>query len=106
MTYHLGSISNVEETCKQKRFKQKLIALGKKKHLKKNIRQNGLGKMYTNFTNPAPTQKLWKIIGSLSVPAKVRNFVWRAAKNAISVKTNLVKRQVLQEEICNHCKTH
>ena len=54
MTYHLGSISNVEETCKvknqQKRFKQKLIALGGKKRLKKNIRQNGLGKMFTNFT--------------------------------------------------------
>ena len=54
MIYHLGSISNVEETCKvknqQKRFKQKLIALGGKKRLKKNIRQNGLGKMFTNFT--------------------------------------------------------
>ena len=54
MTYHLGSISNVDETYKgkiqQKLFKQKLIALGKKKRLKKYIRQNGLGKMFTNFT--------------------------------------------------------
>ena len=49
MTYHLGSISNLEETCKvknqQKRFKQKLIALGEKKTFKekystKRFRQN------------------------------------------------------------------
>ena len=45
--------------------------------------------------NLAPSQKVWKIIWSLSVPPKVRNFLWRAAKNAIPVKTNLVKRQVL-----------
>ena len=57
-------------------------------------------------TNPAPPQKLWKIIWSLSVPPKVRNFLWRAAKNAIPVKTNLVKRLVLQEEICDHYKAH
>ena len=54
----------------------------------------------------APSHKLWKIIWSLSVPLKVRNFMWRAAKNAIPVKTNLVKRQVLQEEICDQCKSH
>ena len=57
-------------------------------------------------TNPAPPQKLWKTIWSLSIPPKVRNFLWRAAKNAIPVKTNLVKWQVLQEEICDHCKVH
>ena len=57
-------------------------------------------------TNPAPPQKLWKTIWSLSIPPKVRNFLWRAAKNAIPVKTNLVKWQVLQEEICDHCKAH
>ena len=32
--------------------------------------------------------------------------MWRAAKNAIPIKTNLVKRQVLQEDICDHCKSH
>ena len=52
------------------------------------------------------SQKLWKLIWSLSVPAKVRNFMWRTAKNAIPVKTNLVKRKVLLEESCDYCHLH
>ena len=57
-------------------------------------------------TSPAPPQQIWKTIWSLSIPPKVRNFVWRAAKNAIPIKMNLVKRQGLQEDICDHCKAH
>ena len=34
---------------------------------------------------------------------KVRNFVWRACKNSIPVKTNLMKRKVLNEDRCDHC---
>ena len=52
------------------------------------------------------SQKLWKLIWSLSVPAKVRNFMWRTTKNAIPVKTNLVKRKVLLEASCDHCHLH
>nr|POE50544.1 hypothetical protein CFP56_00008 [Quercus suber] len=50
--------------------------------------------------------KLWKIIWNLSVPPKVRNFMWRVAKNAIPVKTNLVKLHMLQEANCDHCQSH
>lgn len=57
-----------------------------------------------DFNNPTPPRKLQKFIWSMSVPSKVRNFVWRAAKNAIPVKTNLVKRRVLLEETCDQCK--
>nr|POE79140.1 hypothetical protein CFP56_60501 [Quercus suber] len=32
--------------------------------------------------------------------------MWRAAKNAILVKTNLVKWQVLQEANCGNCQSH
>ena len=52
------------------------------------------------------SQKLWKLIWSLSVPAKVQNFMWRTAKNAIPMKTNLVKRKVLLEASCDHCHLH
>ena len=33
----------------------------------------------------------------------MRNFVWRACKNSIPVKTNLVRRKVLSEDIYDHC---
>ena len=48
-------------------------------------------------------QAEWKKIWSLSIPNKVRNFVWRACKNSIIVKTNLVRRKVLSEDIYDHC---
>nr|POE67391.1 inactive lrr receptor-like serine/threonine-protein kinase bir2 [Quercus suber] len=60
----------------------------------------------TPNTNPEPSQKLWKLIWRLSVPPKVRNCTWRVAKNAIPVKTNLLKRQVLQEDVCDQCKSY
>ena len=57
-----------------------------------------------DFNSLTPPRKLWKFIWSMSVPSKVRNFLWRAAKNAIPVKTNLVKRKVLLEDTCDQCK--
>ena len=32
--------------------------------------------------------------------------MWWAAKNAIPIKTNLLKWQVLQEANCDHCQSH
>lgn len=32
--------------------------------------------------------------------------MWRVAKNAIPVETNLVKQQVLHEATCDHCQSH
>ena len=55
-------------------------------------------------STPTPPKKLWKFIWSMSIPSKVRNFLWRAAKNAIPVKTSLVQRKVLTEETCDQCK--
>ncbi|XP_050290019.1 uncharacterized protein LOC126728198 [Quercus robur] len=40
----------------------------------------------------------------MSIPSKVRNFLWRAIKNAIPIKTSLVQRKVLIEETCDQCK--
>ncbi|KAK7840190.1 hypothetical protein CFP56_016970 [Quercus suber] len=40
----------------------------------------------------------------MSVPSKVWNFLSRAAKTAIPIKTSLVKRQVLSEATCDQCK--
>ena len=47
---------------------------------------------------------LWKGIWGLNVPCKVKNLVWRVAKNSLPTKQNLVKRKVLTDDHCDHCK--
>ena len=51
-----------------------------------------------DFNSLTPPRKLWKFIWSMSVPSKVQNFLWRAAKNVIPIETSLVKRKVLSED--------
>ena len=38
------------------------------------------------------------------MPNKIKNFLWRASREAIPVKKNLVARKVLSEDICDHCQ--
>ncbi|XP_075640217.1 uncharacterized protein LOC142611959 [Castanea sativa] len=47
---------------------------------------------------------LWKSIWSLQVPSKVKNFIWRAAKNSLPTKANLVKRKIISEDLCEQCR--
>lgn len=56
----------------------------------------------TSSNNLSLHQVLWMKIWEATVPNKVRNFMWRACKNAILAKTNLVHRKVLIESICDH----
>ncbi|KAL0008604.1 hypothetical protein SO802_010106, partial [Lithocarpus litseifolius] len=56
-----------------------------------------------NFQAPQ-LQGLWKQIWTCKVPNKVGNFLWRGCKNAFPVKTNLVRRNVLAKDVCDHCK--
>ena len=50
--------------------------------------------------NPSIWSRIWR----LSVPKKVKNFLWKACKEALPVKKNLVRRRVLEEDVCCHCK--
>ena len=51
----------------------------------------------------ADSPNIWRRIWGLLVPNKVKNFLWRACKEALPVKTNLMRQKVLAEDICCHC---
>ncbi|XP_065635520.1 uncharacterized protein LOC136070080 [Quercus suber] len=47
--------------------------------------------------------KLWKGIWALNCPNKINNFMWRACRNSVPSKVNLMQRTILQEAICERC---
>ena len=50
--------------------------------------------------------KVWKSIWSLRVPNRVKSLMWRVGTNSIPTRANLVKRQVLNDALCQECKLH
>lgn len=40
------------------------------------------------------------------MPNKVKNLVWRAAKNSLPSKENLVRRKIIQDAYCDLCREH
>ena len=44
-------------------------------------------------------KRLWQI----NVPHKIRHFAWRACRDILPLKNNLVKRNVLQVDTCDRC---
>ena len=46
---------------------------------------------------------VWKLVWGLSVPNKLKNFLWRACRNVMSAEVNLRKRMILTFDICDHC---
>ena len=41
--------------------------------------------------------------GSLT-PQKIRHFTWKACRDILPTKVNLVRRRVLTEDVCDGCK--
>ena len=57
-------------------------------------------------SNATNLQQSWKKIWSLKVLGKVKNQVWRACKNSLPTKTNLVKHQIVTSGLCEICKLY
>lgn len=56
-----------------------------------------------NPSSQVDVRGVWKQLWGLSVQNKIKTFLWRACKDAIPVKRNLVRGRVLAEDICCHC---
>lgn len=56
-----------------------------------------------NVSNPSLHDSFWKAIWLAKIPNKVQNFQWRACRNAIPSKTNLVQQSVLSKDNCELC---
>jgi hypothetical protein len=46
---------------------------------------------------------LWKGIWNMNSPNVLKNFMWRACKNLLLTKENLMKRKVVEEPLCPIC---
>ena len=47
----------------------------------------------------------WKGVWSLQVPNKVKNLMWRACKNSIPTKLNLLRWAIIVDPLCDRCKS-
>ena len=59
----------------------------------------------TTTTNLRQDGGIWKLVWSLSVPNKVKNFLWQVCKEALPMKRNLRRRKIIEEDTCDHCKS-
>ncbi|XP_058784773.1 uncharacterized protein LOC131659623 [Vicia villosa] len=50
-----------------------------------------------------PDTNLWKAIWKAPVAPRIRNFIWRAAKNILPSKDNLLKKGIQMDGYCSFC---
>ena len=51
-------------------------------------------------------RRLWKGVWKLKVPGKIKHFLWKAYSNSLPTKVNLMKRTIIQENVCHLCSDH
>ena len=62
-------------------------------------------KLESNLQAPPICEKrLWKKIWQMRALPKVKNFLWRACRNALPTKQALMRRKILEDPTCERCK--
>ena len=54
-------------------------------------------------SNDSNLRYFWKKVWRLPVPHKVKHFLWRACRDILPTKANLMQRKVLSDDICEEC---
>uniref|UniRef100_A0A2N9I5D1 Reverse transcriptase domain-containing protein n=1 Tax=Fagus sylvatica TaxID=28930 RepID=A0A2N9I5D1_FAGSY len=49
-------------------------------------------------------QHLWKAVWSLKIPKKCQTFAWRASREALPTRVNLMKRRIPLDPLCENCR--
>ena len=47
---------------------------------------------------------LWKVWWGLQIPNKVKHFAWRTCKNILPTLSNLKRRGIVENDLCEECR--
>ena len=53
---------------------------------------------------PIYEKQVWKEIWQMQAPLKIKNFLWRACRNALPTKQVLMRRKIIEDPMCEKCK--
>lgn len=67
------------------------------------LRLSNDGKQCVSSDN-SPVRLFWKNMWALPLPHKVRHFAWRACRDSLPTKVNLMRCRVVQDQICDACR--
>ena len=59
----------------------------------------------TSQVPPLRDKQVWKRIWFMCVQQKVKNFIWRACRNAMPTKLALVRRTIISKPMCERCNS-
>ena len=57
-----------------------------------------------SVSNGSQLRRFWKYLWSCNILHKIRHFAWRACKDVLPTKENLVRRKVLLDSVCDECQ--
>ncbi|KAK9992176.1 hypothetical protein SO802_027161 [Lithocarpus litseifolius] len=59
----------------------------------------------TSKAPPLQDRNLWSAVWAMRVPQKVKNFIWRACRNAMPTKQSPVRRTIITDPTCDRCRS-